>query len=241
MAHFSLQRGRHVETRRGRLGYLIHEPPGFAEDRRPGLLFLHGSGERGSDLRLLTHTAIPALLEAGANLPFVTLAPQCPEGQSWSELTGALGDLLDQLVPSASINPDRLYLTGISMGGYGAWQLAAEQRERFAALAPICGGGEPAWAERLKGLPTWAFHGAKDPLVPASESQRMVDALEKVGAPVKFTLYDDLEHDCWTRAYQDPELYSWMLGIKRAEPVSNAASSVTAPTARSKYSARTAT
>jgi len=161
MAHFALQRARHVETRAGRMGYLIHEPPGFALDRRPGLLFLHGSAERGNDLRLLTNTAIPALLEGGRNLPFVTLSPQCPAGSSWSELMGALEDLLDQVVPAATIHPDHLYLTGISMGGYGAWQLAAEAPQRFAALAPICGGGQPAWAERLTSLPTWAFHGPR--------------------------------------------------------------------------------
>ncbi len=216
MAHFSLQRAGQKDTRLGRLSYLTHEPPGFADDRRPGLLFLHGSAERGSDLKLLTRTAIPALLERGANLPFVTIAPQCPAQSTWTEWTPALLDLLEQLVPELAINADRLYLTGISMGGYGAWQLAATAPERFAALAPICGGGDVAWAPRLKALSTWAFHGAQDPIVSVNESRAMVEALESVGASVRLTVYEDLGHDCWTRAYEDPELYSWMLGIKRS-------------------------
>ena len=215
MTHFSLQRAGQKDTRLGRISYLTHEPPGFAEDRRPGLLFLHGSAERGSDLRLLTRTAIPALLERGKNLPFVTIAPQCPAQSTWTQWVPALLDLLDQLVPELAINEDRLYVTGISMGGYGAWQLAATAPERFAALVPICGGGDVAWAPRLKALPTWAFHGARDPIVSVRESRDMVEALERVGAPVRLTVYDDLEHDCWTRAYDEPELYSWMLGLKR--------------------------
>jgi predicted peptidase len=155
------------------------------------------------------------LIERGRNLPFVTISPQCPANASWQHLMPALEELIDQLVPALAINPDRLYLTGISMGGYGAWQLAANAPRRFAALAPICGGGDVAWASLLACLPTWAFHGAQDPVVPVSESREMVRALERVGAPVKLTVYDDLAHDCWTRAYDDPELYSWMLGIKR--------------------------
>jgi predicted peptidase len=216
MAYFRLQRAGRADTRVGDLHYLTHEPPGFADDRRPGLLFLHGSAERGSDLHVLTNTAIPALIERGRNLPFVTISPQCPADMTWAQLTGALQDLLDELVPSLAINPERLYLTGISMGGFGAWQLASAAPERFAALVPLCGGGDVAWVERLKSLPTWAFHGARDPVVPVSESRSMVEALERVGAPVRLTVYEDLEHDCWTRAYDDPELYSWMLGIRRA-------------------------
>lgn len=130
----------------------------------------------------------------------------------------ALQDLLDQVVRQAAIEPERLYLTGISMGGFGAFQLAAEAPQRFAALAPICGGGDLAWAQKLRDIPIWAFHGAKDDVVPASSSQRMVNALREVGANVRFTLYEDLGHDCWSRAYEDSELYSWMLGIKRSSP-----------------------
>lgn len=216
MAHFKLQRARHVETSAGRLAYLIHEPPGFAHDLRPGLLYLHGSQERGSNLHALTQTGIPALIERGRNLPFVTIAPQCPEGRMWGQLTGGLLDLLDHVVPQASIHPERLYVTGISMGGFGTFQLAATAPQRFAAMAPICGGGDPTWAERLKELPSWVFHGTKDTRVPSDESKRMVSALQQVGAPVRFTLYEDLGHDCWTRTYDYLELYSWMLGQRRA-------------------------
>lgn len=215
MAHFQLQRARHVNTGDGKLSYLIHEPPGFSNDGRPGLLFLHGSKERGQNLHQLTRTGIPALIERGRNLPFVTIAPQCPEGRTWGQLMEGLLDLLDQVIPEASVRPERLYLTGISMGGFGAFQLAATAPQRFAALAPICGGGDPTWAERFRDLPTWVFHGAQDTIVPPQESKRMVTALEQAGAPVRFTLYEDLAHDAWTRTYDNPELYSWMLGLRR--------------------------
>jgi predicted peptidase len=217
MTRFELQRARELETRAGKIRYLIHEPPGFADDLRPGLLFLHGVAERGDDLRALTNTGVPALIERGRNLPFVTISPQCPADKMWSQLVDGLIDLVEQVVPKAAIHPDRLYLTGVSMGGFGAWQLAAAIPECFAGLAPMCGGGDPSWAERLRSLPTWAFHGAKDRVVPVSESRRMIEALERVGAPVRLTVYEDLEHDCWTRAYDDPELYSWLLGLRRGE------------------------
>ncbi len=218
MAHLKLQRLRHVATSAGRLPYLVHEPPGFAHEPRPGLLYLHGSRERGSDPRKLTYTGIPELIERGRNLPFVTIAPQCPENLMWGALTDALLDLLDEVVPQYGIDPARLYITGISMGGFGAFQLAATAPQRFAALVPICGGGDTTWAERLKDLPTWIFHGAKDTRVPCDESKRMAVALEQLGAPVRFTLYEDLGHDCWKRAYDDLELYSWMLGQRRHSP-----------------------
>jgi predicted peptidase len=215
MSRFELQRAHTLGTRAGRISYLIHEPPGFAEDQRPALMFLHGSDERGSNLRLLTRTGIPALIERGRNLPFVTISPQCPAGSSWDPWLPGLLELVDHLITEAAIQPERLYLTGCSMGGFGAWRLAASAPERFAALAPMCGGGDPAWASRLRALPTWAFHGAQDRIVPIDESRRMVEALTRVGAPIRFTVYEDLAHDCWTRAYDDPELYSWMLGQKR--------------------------
>jgi predicted peptidase len=217
MSALKLHRERTAQTKFGPLSYLVHQPPGFAEEPRPLVLFLHGVGERGSDLsRVATH-GIPALIERGKNFPFVAVSPQCPADFYWGELTEALVELLSLLDPALHIDRARVYLTGISMGGFGAFKLAACAPETFAAMVSICGGGEESWAPALASLPTWLFHGAQDDVVPAASSQRMFSALEAVGAPVKLTLYDDLSHACWDRAFQTPELFDWLLSQRRSD------------------------
>lgn len=216
MTRLELQRASTLQTSIGPLSYLVYQPPGFASEPRPLLLFLHGVGERGSDVtRVATH-GVPQLLERGKNFPFLIVSPQCPEDRTWDELTDGLLDLLDTVVASLRADPARLYLTGISMGAFGAWKLAAAAPDRFAALVPICGGADEAWVPCLAGLPTWVFHGALDPVVPVQTSQRMVQALEAAHAPVKLTIYDDLAHACWERAYREPELYDWLLAQRRS-------------------------
>jgi predicted peptidase len=216
MAAFELHRASTQKTSHGPLSYLCHEPPGWAVEPRPLVLFLHGSGERGDDLARVCSQGLPATIERGRNVPFVAVSPQCPEGTSWTPLLPALHELLDALVPALNIDTRRIYLTGISMGAYAAWMLAAQRPERFAALIPVCGGGDPDWAARLAGLPTWVFHGAEDQVVAPESSVMMVKALEQAGGTVRFTLYEGVGHDSWTRAYDEPELYDWMLGQRRA-------------------------
>lgn len=215
MAGLVLHRSHDFSSSAGELSYLIHEPPGWSEAPRPLLLFLHGAGERGSDIARVAAHGIPREVERGKNLPFVTISPQCPAGRAWGDLTQALTELLDELIPKLRIDERRVYLTGMSMGGFGAWQLAAATPERFAALVTVCGGGNVEWAPRLRHLPTWAFHGERDEVVPARSTQQMVEALRAQEAPVKFTLYPELEHDSWTLTYENPELYEWMLGQRR--------------------------
>jgi len=123
--------------------------------------------------------------------------------------------LLDEIIVNYQVDRDRIYLTGLSMGGYGTWTLAAAYPEKFAAIAPICGGGWPEDAARLKDLPIWVFHGAKDEAVPLERSEEMVKAVEDAGGKVKFTVYLDAEHDSWTATYGNPELYEWLLAQKR--------------------------
>jgi predicted peptidase len=113
------------------------------------------------------------------------------------------------------IDKDRVYLTGLSMGGYGTWALAAAHPEKFAAIAPICGGGNPAEAAKLARLPIWVFHGAKDPTVPIERSKEMVEAIKAAGGDAKFTIYPEAGHDSWTETYNNPELYQWLLAQKR--------------------------
>ncbi len=211
-------------TRHLRVQYLLFLPlqyPARPRKRWPLILFLHGAGERGTDLSKVSIHGPPKLVQNQPDFPFVVVSPQCPNGQHWSN--DLLLALLDDVVQRYRIDQHRLYLTGLSMGGYGAWRLALARPERFAALAPLCGGGEVlpiflASVERRRALRTlgiWAFHGAKDPVVPLSESERMVEALRKVGAQPKLTVYPESGHDCWTETYENPALYQWFLEHRR--------------------------
>lgn len=200
-----------------RLDYLTYLPADYGKDKEkkwPLLLFLHGSGESGSDVEKVKMHGPPKLIAAGQDMPFIVISPQCPNArEGWDP--EALTALLDEVGEKYAVDSDRVYLTGLSMGGYGTWALAAVHPERFAAAAPICGGGRPRMAGRLKNLPLWVFHGAKDPTVPLSQSQEMVDALKAVGGDVRFTIYPEAGHDSWTETYNNPELYTWLLSHKR--------------------------
>jgi predicted peptidase len=154
----------------------------------------------------------PKIVETKRDFPFIVVSPQSPR-RGWSP--ESLAALLDEIVLNYQVDRDRVYLTGLSMGGYGTWTLAAAYPEKFAAIAPICGGGSPEDAARLKGLPIWVFHGAKDKAVPLERSEEMVKAIEDSGGKVKFTVYPDAEHDSWTATYDNPELYQWLLEQKR--------------------------
>jgi predicted peptidase len=213
------QQEKHFEkeiTVKVKLDYLLYLPPGYGKGDKtwPLLMFLHGSGESGSDLKKVKVHGPPKLIAAKKDFPFIVVSPQSPR-LGWN--VDALRGLLDDLVARYKVDPDRIYLTGLSMGGYGTWALAAAYPERFAAIAPICGGGWTADAAKLKHLPIWVFHGAKDKAVSVRRSQEMVKALEEAGAKnVKFTLYPDAEHDSWTETYNNPEFYEWLLKQKRS-------------------------
>ncbi|MBG1244248.1 prolyl oligopeptidase family serine peptidase [Nostoc sp. NZL] len=183
----------------------------------PTILFLHGAGERGSNLDNVKRHGVAKIVEQQPDFPFIVISPQCPQGEYWN--VKRLGTLLDEVIASYRVEPNRVYLTGLSMGGYGTWHLAAVQPERFAAIAPICGGGNPQAARKLKNLPVWAFHGAKDNVVPLSESEIMVSALKACDGNVKFTVYPEANHDSWTQTYNNPELYEWFLRHQRQKAV----------------------
>jgi len=199
---------------RVRMGYLLYLPPDYEKrDRWPLLLFLHGSGERGDDLELVKRHGPPKLIAAGKQFPFIVLSPQCPKGQWWQPVE--LIALLDHIVKNYKVDEERIYVTGLSMGGFGTWALAAYRPDRFAALLPICGGGEVYWTEQLAHLPVWAFHGAKDRGVPAERSRQMVEAINKHGGHAKLTVYPEAGHDAWTKTYDNPEIYQWLLRQRR--------------------------
>lgn len=199
-----------------RLGYLLYLPRDYDKEKSwPLMLFLHGAGERGDDLELVKKHGPPKLIAAGKDFPFIVVSPQCPKGRWWEPME--LVALLDEISGKYKVDPDRIYVTGLSMGGFGSWRLAAYAPERLAAIAPICGGGETYWTKEFAHLPVWAFHGAKDTGVPLERSQAMVDALKKSGGDPKFTIYPDAGHDSWSAAYDDPELYKWLLAQKRGK------------------------
>jgi predicted peptidase len=202
------------------LDYLLYLPPDYDQKASwPLMLFLHGAGERGSDLNLVKTHGPPHLIEHGKALPFIVVSPQCPKDRSWQPLE--LTALLDDVVAKYKVDSDRIYVTGLSMGGFGTWSLAAYSPDRFAAIIPICGGGETFWTKRIAHLPVWVFHGAKDPAVPLKRSEEMVLALQKHKGNVKFTVYPDAGHDSWTATYDNPAVYEWLLQQKRRPSGSN--------------------
>jgi predicted peptidase len=196
------------------LAYLLYLPKDYDQrDSWPLLVFLHGIGERGNDLDAVKRHGPPKLIAQGREYPMVVASPQCPADRWWQATESTA--LVDELVEKYKIDQDRIYLTGLSMGGFGVWELATFTPQRFAALAPVCGGGEPLKASLLVDLPIWAFHGAKDSLVPVEYSQRMVDAVNAAGGHAKLTVYPNTEHDSWTETYANSALYDWLLQQKR--------------------------
>ncbi len=199
--------------------YLLFLPEGYGKEEQkwPLMLFLHGAGERGENLELVKKHGPPKIVGRRKDFPFVVVSPQCPAEQWWTEKNEVLISLLDEIQSSYNVDSERTYLTGLSMGGYGTWALASAYPERFAAIAPICGGGKPFLARRLKDVPTWAFHGAKDNVVPLKESEQMVGSIKRSGGDARLTVYPDAGHDSWTAAYNNEELYDWFLSHRKTQ------------------------
>ena len=193
--------------------YLLYLPEGYGEGGKkwPLMMFLHGAGERGDNLELVKKHGPAKMIEQGKDFEFIVVSPQCPEGLWWPEKVDTLLALLDDIESRYDVDTDRVYLTGLSMGGFGTWSLACGHPGRFAAVAPICGGGRWFLGDRLKDVPVWAFHGAKDNVVPLEESGKMVDAVKKAGGDAKLTVYPEAGHDSWTATYNNAELYAWFL------------------------------
>lgn len=197
-----------------RLGYLLYLPKDYGtvpQKKLPLILFLHGMGERGNNLERVKVHGIPKIVEQKDDFPFIAVSPQCPGRSFWTMELEALNALLDEIIETYAVDTNRIYLTGLSMGGFGSWSLAIKYPDRFAAIAPVCGGGEPEKVSVLKDIPVWVFHGGKDQTVPLKRSEEMVDALKACGGNVKFTVYPDAGHDSWTETYDNPELYKWFL------------------------------
>lgn len=199
--------------------YLLYLPDGFDEEpgkQWPLLVFLHGSGERGSDLEKVKVHGPPRLINEGRKFPFVVLSPQCPDRTDWD--TETLFALIKHIASRYRIDETRVYVTGLSMGGWATWDLAMAHPDYFAAIAPVCGRVNRNYNERaceLKNMPVWAFHGAADDVVLINETARMIKDLKACGSEARFTIYPLANHDSWTETYNNPELYDWFLSQKR--------------------------
>lgn len=220
----------------GKLPYRLLRPkqcePGA---RYPLVLFLHGAGERGDDnRRQLVHGANDfASDEAMQRYPCFFVAPQCPDGQQWVDTPWSADshvlppkaapplamslELLDELQRQLPIDARRLYVTGLSMGGFGVWDALARQPQRFAAAIPICGGGDTATAQAIAGVAVWAFHGGSDSVVQPRRSRDMVQALQQAGGSPKYTEYPGTGHDAWSATYRNPDVMAWLFAQQREQ------------------------
>ena len=219
--------------------YAVLVPRARMPAPRPVILFLHGSGERGSDgLRQTTVGLGPVAMRGAIGVPAIVVMPQCPAGDVWAgSMTQAAIGALDAALAEFDGDPARVYLTGISMGGYGTWELALTNPGRFAALVPICGGLRPIpsqpriavhaigdlpgdihdnVAARLANTPVWIFHGSADRSVPVAESRSMAAAVAKAGGTGRYTEYLGMGHNSWDTAYNDPGLWGWLLAQRLA-------------------------
>jgi len=217
------QVGQSLETSDGgSIPYLLYLPKDYdAEKKSDMILFLHGRGESNGPLNLVAKWGPPRFAARGDDLPYLLVSPQCPRDDSWSKPTQQkrLVELLDHIVKTYSIDEDHIALTGLSMGGYGSWRLAADHPHRFSAVVPVCGGGDPADAAKLKDVPIWVFHGDQDRAVPFSRSVEMVDAIKEAGGEkIRFTSLEHIGHNCWSATYATPELLDWIKSRERTKP-----------------------
>jgi predicted peptidase len=210
--------------------FLLYVPQAYGVDpqaRWPLVVFLHGVGSIGSNVNALRAYELPRLLETQTGFPALVLSPQLAGGpghEYWPQDAPAasLLRLVDELQATLPVDPDRIYLTGVSLGGNGTWEIGLRHRERFAALVPVMGFyGYPDLYSvpndicELRTRPVWAFHGARDPFVPLDAQARLVTALQACGGNVRFTVYEDGRHDIDDEAYGSVELWTWLLGKRR--------------------------
>ena len=193
------------------VSYWIFLPKSYDKKKDwPLMLFLHGAGERGSDLNQVKKWGPPKRVGEEKNFPFVVISPQCPKNKRWDPMQ--LHSLVEHVAASHKIDRLRMYCTGLSMGGYGTWAMIAKYPKLFAAVAPICGGGDPSTAKKITEIPIWAFHGGADRVVPPLHSQAMIDAVKKAGGTMaKLTIYPGVNHNSWSKTYANDKVYEWLL------------------------------
>jgi predicted peptidase len=216
------------------LPYRLLKPETIEAGREyPLVLFLHGAGERGTDnsLQLVHGAKTFAAAENRQKHPCFVVCPQCPLKRRWVEVDwnlpshtmpakpsvplGLVFELLDKLTAELPVDKARIYITGLSMGGFGTWDAISRRPDSFAAAVPVCGGGDVAQAPKLVKLPIWAFHGDKDPVVKPSRTRDMIEAIRKAGGEPRMTMYRSVQHDSWNRAYSEPAMLEWLFAQKK--------------------------
>lgn len=195
------------------LNYILTSPDDVKEgEKLPLIVFLHGAGERGDDISRVQIYCVPKLFTSNQNykgLRVYTLSPQCPHNTTWIDYKKELISLIDNIIENNSIDRNRVSLCGISMGGFGTWEMAMTYSDRFYKIAPLCGGGMNWRAWSLK-MPIRVYHGGRDDVVPLCQSEAMVNAVKAQGGKIEFTVYDDLSHNCWDRAFEQTDLIEWL-------------------------------
>ncbi len=211
-----LETGKNVKNEQ--LNYFIYLPDDYYHSKKkyPLILFLHGAGERGSNIDKIKRHGLPKRIEEGMNFPFVIVAPQCEDGIWWShdKKIVSLYVLMKKIVSELRIEDNRIYGTGLSMGGYGIIELASMHHKLFAAIIPICGGTIRNKLNNLRDLPMWLFHGDKDDVIPFESSLLIYDYLKKKNENIRITIYENIGHDSWTETYENQKIYNWLLSFK---------------------------
>lgn len=215
------------------LPYRIHVPAIPAGQKVPVILFLHGAGERGSNNVAQLKHGVASILSYSERKkePVILIVPQCPANQKWVEVDWSAPthtipekpstpmalalQALDEAIAKLPVDPKRVYVTGISMGGYGTWDIIARRTNFFAAAMPVCGGGDPGTARAIKDQPMWIFHGDADKAVPVARSRAMNEAIKTAGGSPKYTEYPGVGHDCWTQTYANDDVLAWLFAQKR--------------------------
>lgn len=200
----------------------------FETKTYPLILFLHGAGERGNDNKKQIIHIKDLFLDSSnlVNYQAFVIAPQCPEGKKWVEIDWSAQShkmpekaswaientikLIDEMIQIYPIDTSRIYITGLSMGGYGAWDMITRYPEKFAAAIPICGGGDESMAYRIKNIPVWAFHGNNDKVVPVSRTRNMIKSVRQLGGNSRYTEYNGVGHGSWVKAYREKGLLNWL-------------------------------
>ncbi|WP_423128440.1 prolyl oligopeptidase family serine peptidase [Gaoshiqia sp. Z1-71] len=193
-----------------RYNYLTYVPENYDSLKSgpmPVIFYLHGRSASGTDLNRVKRYGLPYFLDKGKKLDFIVVSPQCPWGKNWAS-ENWFDTIYAEINAKYRIDPTRVYLTGMSLGGFGTWELANRLPHKFAAIAPVCGGGSTDWIENLSQLPVWVFHGVKDNQVSVFRADRMVKALKQRQAVVEYSRFPDKGHDIH-RVYDDDRLYEW--------------------------------
>jgi predicted peptidase len=220
----------HVNAKQQRLKYLLFIPTGYdARNKYPLVLWLHGGGARGNDPKVILSWGerhgplFFARADNQAAFPCIILAPQCPPGKVWSDpysdepldQTSLALEILDRVQAEFAVDLSRLYLIGVSMGGYATWDIISRRPDKFAAAIPICGGGNPSKAQAMTQTAIWAFHGDEDGMVSVAESRKMIEAVKVAGGRPRYTEYKGVGHNSWEKAFMEPDFLSWIFSQRR--------------------------